>query len=233
MIIKPFSRQLKAMAETVVKAPSKMGMSPTVLLAPNNISSTSRRVNAKDIIGSIQEFVAQIPHAVKQRKDDDIEPGAFNDPVAKLFRKTTLSPHDWHRYAWFDESLPYTRNLIATDRKTYTLLLLCWNAGQESPIHDHPCDGCWLKVLQGDIREVRYDTQLNCVSDETFGQGALSYITDHDGYHKVGNPSNRPSVSLHLYAPPFQRCLSWRTQDIEQACVSECSNFSEYGFKVR
>jgi cysteine dioxygenase len=128
--------------------------------------------------------------------------------------------------------VPYTRNLIATDHKNYTLLLLCWNAGQESPVHDHPCDGCWLQVLQGDIREVRYDRQLQCVSDETFREGALSYITDSDGYHKVGNPSKLPSVSLHLYAPPFQKCLCWRTEDPEQSSESECSNFSEYGVKV-
>lgn len=29
-----------------------------------------------------------------------------------------------------------------TIHKTFTLLLLCWNPGKESPIHDHPCDGC-------------------------------------------------------------------------------------------
>jgi hypothetical protein len=27
--------------------------------------------------------------------------------------------------------IPYTRNLIATDEKEYTLLLLCWSAGIE------------------------------------------------------------------------------------------------------
>lgn len=137
------------------------------------------------------------------------------------------------RYAWFDESHPYTRNLVATDNETYTLLLLCWNAGQESPIHDHPCDGCWLQVLQGDVREVRYDKQLKMISDDTYQEGAVTWITDNDGYHKVGNPSNMPSVSLHLYAPPFQKCLSWRTEDPAQATESVCANHTEYGVKVQ
>lgn len=83
----------------------------------------------------------------------------------------------WRRYALFDSTRHYTRNLIATDNKTFTLLLLCWNPGRESPIHDHPCDGCWLKVLEGSVRECRYvednvagenQSQLRCISDDVF-----------------------------------------------------------------
>ncbi|KAL7535306.1 hypothetical protein ACHAXR_008454 [Thalassiosira sp. AJA248-18] len=67
----------------------------------------------------------------------------------------------------------YTRNLIATDNETFTLLLLCWNPGKCSPIHDHPCDGCWLRVCQGQIQETRYEINtetdnLDVTSDEVF-----------------------------------------------------------------
>jgi cysteine dioxygenase len=110
--------------------------------------------------------------------------------------------------------------------------LLCWNAGQESPIHDHPCDGCWLQVLQGQIREVRYGTQLQCVADDTYKEGQLSYITNNMGYHKVGNPTNTPSVTLHLYAPPFQKCQCWHTEDQTHPSEGVSTNYSEYGIKV-
>jgi Cysteine dioxygenase type I len=54
-------------------------------------------------------------------------------------------------------SLPsYTRNLIATDGVSFTLLLLCWNPNCYSPIHNHPGDGCWMRVVSGAIHEVRY-----------------------------------------------------------------------------
>ena len=150
----------------------------------------------------------------------------------------------------FDTTRPYTRNLITTDHETFTLLLLCWNPGRESPIHDHPCDGCWVKVLQGQVQECRYDDYdpeenitpssasasnefpmktLQCISDEIYKGGELSYITDSMGYHKVGNPSGTiPAVSMHLYSPPFQNCRTWA--DETSAPKESCSShYSEYG----
>ena len=146
-------------------------------------------------------------------------------------RRSELPTEAWQKYALFDEDKPYTRNLISTDNETYTLLLLCWNPEKESPIHDHPCDGCWLQVLQGDIREVRYDKQLNCVSDLNYNDGALSYITDNVGYHKVGNTTQNPAVTLHLYAPPFESCQCWYSDTANPLEPSEGRNInhSEYG----
>lgn len=148
-----------------------------------------------------------------------------------LFSRTELPSHAWTKYSLFDSNKPYTRNLISTDHETYTLLLLCWNPEQESPIHDHPCDGCWLQVLHGDIRENRYDRELNCVSEIDYREGELSYITDNVGYHKVANPTQRPSVTLHLYAPPFETCQCWHSDyaDPLEPCEGKNVNHSEYG----
>ena len=90
-----------------------------------------------------------------------------------MYRQLTLTNNEINQYTFVDPNKHYTRNLIATDNKTYTLLLLCWNPNHSSPIHDHPCDGCWMKVVQGNIREQRYteDTDsdlLMCVSDRVF-----------------------------------------------------------------
>jgi cysteine dioxygenase len=91
-----------------------------------------------------------------------------NHPPSRLH----LNPEELSRYTHFDDSKHYTRNLVATDNTHYTLLLLCWNPGKSSPIHDHPCDGCWMQVLEGQVRECRYerttDGVLSCFSDETF-----------------------------------------------------------------
>ena len=92
--------------------------------------------------------------------------------------------------------------------------MLCWNPNQESPIHDHPCDGCWMQCIQGCVQECRYDsTTLTCISDTTVEEGNLAYITDSMGYHKVGNPSlTTPAITIHLYSPPFQKCTIWCSQ---------------------
>jgi len=186
-------------------------------------------------IRNIQDFIDQIPDAVNLRKTENIEPGAVNDPVARLFRQSEIPADAWQKYAIFDDEKPYTRNLISTDGETYTLLLLCWNPQNESPIHDHPCDGCWLQVVQGGIREVRYDKQLNCVATLDYTTvGELSYITDNVGYHKVGNTTQNPSITLHLYAPPFESCQCWYSDKANPLEPSEGRNInhSEYGVKV-
>jgi len=182
-------------------------------------------------IQDIQDFVDRIPAAVQLRKTENIEPGTLNDPVAQLFERSDLRQQTWQKYAIFDDTKPYTRNLISTDHETYTLLLLCWNPEQESPIHDHPCDGCWLRVLEGDIREVRYDQQLDRISEIDFQKGGLSYITDNVGYHKVGNPTQTPAVTLHLYAPPFESCRCWYSDKADplKPTKGKNANHSEYG----
>lgn len=192
---------------------------------------TTTKSSMNSIIRDIPNFIKKIPQAVHQRKMDDIEPGAWNDPVAQLFRRSDLPQTAWQQYAHFDSTKPYTRNLIATDHKTYTLLLLCWNPLKESPIHDHPCDGCWLQVLKGDIQEIRYNRLLECTMDIHYKSGQLSYITDRTGYHKVGNPSSQQAVTLHLYAPPFLRCHCWHSPDDppDQPVEGTNVNYSEYG----
>lgn len=91
-----------------------------------------------------------------------------NHPPSRLH----LDPEELTRYTHLDDSKNYTRNLVATDNTHYTLMLLCWNPGKSSPIHDHPCDGCWMQVLEGQVRECRYERTKNgvlkCYSDETF-----------------------------------------------------------------
>ena len=63
--------------------------------------------------------------------------GTELDPVNQLFGRLNLHDEGLKKYALFDDRKNYTRNLIATDDETFTLLLLCWNADKESPIHDH------------------------------------------------------------------------------------------------
>ena len=91
-----------------------------------------------------------------------------------------LRREEWEPYAFWDSDKLYTRNLVATDNKTFTLLLLCWNPGKESPIHDHPCEGCWVKSIQGTVKETIYqmdDVQgLVPEKENFFHPGELSYI---------------------------------------------------------
>jgi len=164
----------------------------------------------------------------------------YSDEVEALFRRLTIPKEGgWDKFAFFDPLTPYTRNLIATDHETFTLLLLCWSPNKESPIHDHPCDGCWLQVLEGSVVESRYvhnaaGDKLTCTKEEEFHEGDFGYINDFIGYHKMGNASKtKPSVTLHLYCPPFQSCNIW-LEPSEASQSSQCGvcMYSEYGHRI-
>jgi cysteine dioxygenase len=163
-------------------------------------------------------------------------------------RRVELPPSEWDRYAVVDPTKSYTRNLVATDHQTYTLLVLVWTPGRASAIHDHPCDGCWMRVLSGSIRECRYAPKgtlygdggdasaacLECIQDDVYQEGQVLHIEDCLGYHKVENPSfSKPAVTMHLYSPPFERCRVWLDETSATSSRSSWVQYdSEYGQRV-
>lgn len=50
----------------------------------------------------------------------------------------------------------YTRNLVDEGNGKFNLLILCWGEGHSSAIHDHADSHCFMKMLQGELCEVRY-----------------------------------------------------------------------------
>src|SRR5437879_2660100 len=56
---------------------------------------------------------------------------------------------DWQKYVQFCPDR-YTRVILSEySNDAFEFVLICWNKDQLSPIHDHPNNGCLLKVLQG------------------------------------------------------------------------------------
>jgi cysteine dioxygenase len=128
-----------------------------------------------------------------------------------LLSRTVLSPIEISQYEVWDPSVAYTRNRVATDNEHFELLVLCWNSGRSSPIHNHPGDGCYVKVLSGSVQETIYDIKGADIPvfrrEAILNTGELFYIDDSLGIHRLGNPSkNHGAVTLHLYTPPVQSC---------------------------
>jgi cysteine dioxygenase len=118
---------------------------------------------------------------------------------------------DWKRFGRFDPAL-YTRNLVARNEQ-FELLVLCWSAGQESPIHDHAGQHCFMAVLEGRIEERQYalpsgiaGEPLRPLGRRVFERGEVAYIHDRIALHRVGPCGDQPAVSLHLYARPIDAC---------------------------
>lgn len=95
-------------------------------------------------------------------------------------RRVELNASDVNRYAFVDMNRNYTRSLISTDHQSYTLALLCWNPGASSRIHDHPCDGCWMRVIHGQVRELLYkNVDVDAEEGTTTASAAAAAADDH------------------------------------------------------
>jgi cysteine dioxygenase len=150
-------------------------------------------------------------------------------PVEMLMRNLKYVAAEWEKYALFSAE-HYTRNLVATKDFTYDLIILCWQPGQKSAVHDHRESGCWMRMLTGELTETRYkvaetkvengsscdndhfglnEEHLVKLSEKTFSSGDVFYINNGLGLHRVCNPSKEQAISLHLYSPPIMDCEVW------------------------
>ncbi|MCB0399740.1 MAG: cysteine dioxygenase family protein, partial [Winogradskyella sp.] len=49
----------------------------------------------------------------------------------------------------------YTRNCFYKD-DNFELILICWDKGQKTAIHDHDGEDCWVYLLEGKMEEDFY-----------------------------------------------------------------------------
>jgi len=104
----------------------------------------------------------------------------------------------------------YTRHLLHRDAQNrFVVLALVWQPGQMTPIHDHSCWGV-MGMIQNSLEEVCFD-RLDDGTRPDFAELQQSRVTDVSGgsvayllppfeeIHRIGNTSERPTISLHVY----------------------------------
>lgn len=131
--------------------------------------------------------------------------------VDAYFQENEIEFDDWIPFTRFREDT-YARNLIyRTD--LYELFVLAWLPGQKAGIHDHAGQRCWTSVGCGVLTFQDFapwagpDTQPIALSEPVkYEPGQTVYMDDGVGMHSLANLSNKPAVSLHLYAGPITRC---------------------------
>lgn len=147
--------------------------------------------------------------------DDLIEalPDCSGSDYVRIAKNMSIPRTDFLPYQNFDKS-HYTRNCISrTD--DYELLLLCWEPGQETPIHCHFGEECWVYNVKGNILEERFELEgeeLITVDKSMFLPKSLSYMNDEMGYHLLKNVSGERAMTLHLYMNPIDRCTVYDDQ---------------------
>lgn len=106
----------------------------------------------------------------------------------------------------------YTRTRFHEDER-FQILVLAWDIGQFSPIHDHNESICSMHVLSGLCESVSFsqpEVGAPLVREQTMTLPAGATTTVYGGdVHLLGCPkhSSERLVTLHFYLPPIDRML--------------------------
>ena len=136
--------------------------------------------------------------------------------VVRLLSEYAENHSDWRAFEHFCEDT-YSRNLVHRDEE-FELLLLCWGAGQESLIHNHDDQSCWMAVLDGTLEEVHFrepaDSGECLIQGRSLqlGRGEVAFIEDEIALHLIRPVAGKSGVSLHLYAKPIDTCRVYDPQ---------------------
>lgn len=174
------------------------------------------------------------------------------DYVRTLMESYKSSPKEWKRYAKFDRHR-YTRNLVDEGNGKFNLMILCWNEAQGSSIHSHAGSHCFLKVMDGEAKEDKFDWpehvrtshqvtgsteieqhedqfhEMKAKEENVFCKNQCAYICDDLGLHRVENPSHvNKAVTLHLYSPPFDECYTF-DQRTGKPNIAKVTFWSKFG----
>jgi len=162
------------------------------------------------------------------------------DYVQAIMTAYKSNPADWQKYAKFDRNARYTRNLVDAGNGKFNLMILCWNESQGSCIHDHADAHCFMKLLHGELTEIRFAWPTDVPEEEgkevlpETGRSAMRtnevcYINDSLGLHRVENQSHsEKAISLHLYCPPYNSCHMF-DQRTGQKTKCKVTFWSKYG----
>jgi cysteine dioxygenase len=141
-------------------------------------------------------------------------------------------------YLFFSKN-HYTRNLIFKNH-LFELLDICWEVSQESRIHNHQNQNCWMAVPIGrlriqNFRVVEQDDKTGyCRLEPTdsfdIHRTMPTRVDPAEPVHQVLNLSefNERAVSLHVYSKPYDSCLVYSLP--QNHCLQVPLHYSsEYG----
>lgn len=125
-----------------------------------------------------------------------------------ILKSMDIASEEFDEYkVWKEEG--YSRNCIYRSAN-FELVLLCWKPGDETPIHSHDGQKCWVYQVESEIVEERYDKdetgEPQLIHTQMLSEGKLTYMEDRMGYHVLANRSDEAACTLHLYMLPIDSC---------------------------
>jgi cysteine dioxygenase len=167
---------------------------------------------------ALPDFISRI----KDAGDPQSNPARVEELLAS-WRPNLESLRPWIAF----DPVRYARQRLYRDL-TFELLLLCWDRGQATPVHDHDGQAGWITVIEGSLSIQEYERYGgpadlgDLTSDEpsppdtvpmvpvrrlTVAAGSsVAEAAAPETIHRVGASGGR-ALSLHLYAGPLSTFL--------------------------
>jgi cysteine dioxygenase len=141
------------------------------------------------------------------------------DNIYQFLGKNPVEVDSITPYFFWSEKF-YTRNLVFKNEQ-FELMVLCWNKGQVSRIHNHADQRCWMSVVSGKLRGQNFSVEAIdeskgfCKLKETdmfnLSDCLAAKVELEEPIHQILNLPQfaEPAVSVHIYSKPFDSCLAY------------------------
>ena len=113
----------------------------------------------------------------------------------------------------------YARRLLHKDPAgRYSVVVMVWDHGQGTPLHDHAGTWCVECVYRGRIRITSFDLEGSASADvlrftpesvALAGKGEAGHLIPPFEYHMIENPDSTPAVTIHVYGGEMTSCTAF------------------------
>ncbi|NNE66965.1 MAG: cysteine dioxygenase family protein [Pyrinomonadaceae bacterium] len=147
------------------------------------------------------------------------DPEFLCEPVYQFLSDNPVDVDSMDPYMNWSEKF-YTRNLVYKDER-FELMVICWDKGQVSRIHNHSDQMCWMTVPVGRLKGQNFrvveqiDSQNYCKLERTdsfsLSDCLAATVELEEPIHQILNLDkyNERAASIHIYSKPFDTCLSY------------------------
>jgi cysteine dioxygenase len=135
------------------------------------------------------------------------------EKVIPLMERVQIRRDEIEKCLIFSEE-SYARNLFYKNDR-YEILVMCWDRGQLSPIHDHDQSYSVEKIYSGKILCTNYrrrEPNSDAIeeTDSSLAEEGSVISGRRGDIHRIANTDpNSKAVSIHFYSPPLKRMKAY------------------------
>ena len=133
-----------------------------------------------------------------------------------ILERLVIPTEEIQGYTLFSETR-YARNLFYKTAE-FEIMVMCWNAGQRSSIHDHAGSLGGLKILHGELTESLFEKaptgMIKSMTSADYIGGDIR-VEETSLIHQISNlqGDKGKAISVHIYMPPLVRMNVYSLED--------------------